>query len=171
MIAVSRNADTTAVEPPRMVDYLLATVAHLVFAALWVGSVCYVAFVVLPLAWDGAFKTTAPLGGLSGKLTTISRVSALALLLSGGHMAGAGYTAESLRSTLEGRLVLLMVGLWLVMAALVEVGAKRFEAGLDDRKLREPARDALPLFRGAAAAGIALLVVAGLLSADVARLV
>lgn len=153
-----------------MVDHLLATMAHLVFAALWIGSVFFVAFAVVPLARDGAFKTTDPLVTISRRLKLISRVSALVLFLSGSHMAGTGYTVESLHSTLRGQLVLLMLGLWFVLAALVEIGASRFESGLNGKMLRQPARDALPFFRAAAVVGLALLVVAGLLSGNVARL-
>ncbi len=148
-------------------------IAHLVFAAIWAGSVFYVALVVLPLARDGSFNSTKPLEVISGRLTTISRVSALVLFVTGGHMAGTGYTiggngGPDLFYSPNGQLVLLMVVLWLVMAALVEVGAKRFEAGLTGKKLREPARNALPLFRAAAAVGVALFVVAGLISSGAA---
>ncbi|WP_226480595.1 copper resistance protein CopD [Natrinema amylolyticum] len=154
-----------------MVDELAARTAHLVFAALWAGSVCFVAAVIVPLARDGAFNTTQPLEVISGKLTSVSRVSSLVLLLSGGHLAGNIYTTETLFGEIGGRLVLLMVALWLVLTALVEIGAKRFETGLTGKKIREPARDALPVFRAAAVAAIALLIVAGLLSANVGRLV
>ncbi|ELY84016.1 hypothetical protein [Natrinema altunense] len=153
-----------------MVDVLAARTAHLVFAALWAGSVCFVAAVVVPLARDGAFNRTQPLEVISGKLTSISRVSSLVLLLTGGHLAGNGYTFEGLVGTTNGRLVLAMVALWLLLTALVEIGVKRFETGLTGKKIREPARDALPVFRAAAVAAIALLIVAGLLSANVARL-
>jgi len=153
-----------------MVDQLAARTTHLVFAALWAGSVSFVAAVVLPLARDGAFNTTRPLEVISGRLTTVSRVSSLVLFLSGSHLAGTTYTAESLFGSINGWLVLAMVGLWLVLTALVEIGAKRFEAGLTGKKIREPAREALPVFWAAAVAAVGLLVVAGLLSANVARL-
>ncbi|QFU82557.1 copper resistance protein CopD [Natronorubrum aibiense] len=153
-----------------MVDIFLAQTIHLIFAALWAGSVCFVALVVLPLARDGAFNTTKPLEVISGKLTMISRVSALVLLLSGGHLAGMRYTTESLFGSTNGHLVLTMVALWAILAGLVEVGAKRFEAGLNGKKLREPAGDALPLYRIAAVVSIALLVVGGMITTNVARL-
>ncbi|MBZ6494513.1 copper resistance protein CopD [Natrinema longum] len=153
-----------------MVDVLAARTIHLVVAALWAGSVCFVAAVVLPLARDGAFNTTHPLEVISGKLTTISRVSSVVLLLSGGHLAGNAYTFGSLFGTTNGRLVVAMVALWLLLTALVEIGTKRFETGLTGKKIREPARDSLPTFRAAAVTAIALLVVAGLLSANVGLL-
>ncbi|ELY48626.1 hypothetical protein [Natronorubrum bangense] len=153
-----------------MVDTFVAQTIHLIFAALWAGSVCYVAAVVLPLARDGAFNTTKPLEVISGKLTMLSRVSAFLLLVTGGHLAGTGYSPEGLFNTLNGQLVLVMVVLWAMLAGLIEVGAKRFEAGLNGKKLREPASDALPLYRAAAVVSIALLVVAGLITSNVARL-
>lgn len=154
-----------------MVDMFLAQTIHLIFAALWAGSVCYVALVVLPLARDGAFNTTKPLEVISGKLTLLSRVSALVLLLTGGHLAGMRYTSERLFGTTNGHLVLAMVALWAILAGLIEVGAKRFEAGLNGKKLREPAGDALPLYRAAAAVSIALLVVSGMITTNIVRLI
>lgn len=149
-----------------MIDLVVSRIAHLVFAAVWAGSVCYVALAVLPLARDGAFNSTKPLEVLSAKLTTISRICAVVLLLSGGHLAGRLYTigggdGPALFGSTNGRLVVLMVVLWLALAALVEIGAKRLETGLGAKKLREPARNALPLFRAAAVVAIGLLVVAG----------
>ncbi len=149
-----------------MVDTFLVQTTHLLFSAIWAGSVFYVAFVVVPLARDGAFKTTAPLERISGRLTTISRVSSLVLLLTGAHLAATRYTADSLVETTNGLLVLLMVLLWLVFTGLVEVGAKRFETGLNGKKLREPAVKALPFYQAAAIVGLALLVVAGAITTN-----
>ncbi|ELY94122.1 hypothetical protein [Natrialba taiwanensis] len=151
-----------------MVETFVTQTLHLVFGALWAGSVFYVAFVVLPLARDGEFNTTKPLEAIAGKLTTISRVSALVLLLTGGHLAQARYTSESLFGSTRGHLVLLMVALWLLLATLVEIGSKRLESGLNGKKLREPAADALGLYRAAALVGIALLVVGGAITTNLA---
>ncbi|MCU4926152.1 copper resistance protein CopD [Halobacteria archaeon AArc-dxtr1] len=152
-----------------MADYLVATTVHLVFAALWVGSVFYAAFVLVPLARDGAFSATAPLSVAAGRLAHISRASALVLLLSGGHMAGAAYTADSLFGSTRGQLVLAMVALWFLMMVLVEIGVARFRSGLDEQKLREPARNAQPVLRAAALTGVLLMIVAGMLSANVTQ--
>ncbi|NUB89690.1 copper resistance protein CopD [Haloterrigena sp. SYSU A558-1] len=153
-----------------MVDAFLAQTIHLIFAGIWAGSVFYVAFVVLPLARDGAFNTTKPLEAISGKLTTISRVSALVLLLSGGHLAGQRYTSETLFETTNGHLVLGMVILWALLAGLVEIGAKRLETGLNGKKLREPAANALPVYRAGAVVAIGLLVVGGAITSNAAAL-
>lgn len=148
-----------------LVDTAVATV-HLLFAGLWTGSVLFVAYAVLPTAVAGEVDA-GPLRTIVGKLTTVSRASALLLLLSGGHMAGTGYTTESLFGTGRGHLVLTMVLLWFVLAGLVEVGASRMRDGLDQRKVRAPARSARGLFRAAAVVALLLLVDAGLLAGGV----
>jgi uncharacterized membrane protein len=145
-----------------VIDTTMRT-THLLFGAVWVGSVLFVTLSVLPLARDGDLNA-APVESVLGRLTTVSRTSALLLFLTGGHLAGTGYTVDSLTGSTRGHLVLGMVALWLVLAALVEVGAARATDGLKQKKVRSPARDALPFFRGASLAGVGLLVTAGLLA-------
>ncbi|MFC3960144.1 copper resistance protein CopD [Halovivax cerinus] len=153
-----------------MIDLVLARTTHLLVAAIWAGSVCFVALSVVPAARDGVFTTTDPLTTLLGTLKRVSRASSVLLLLTGGHMAGRIYTSETLVSTVNGQLVLLMTALWLVLTILVEVAAKRFETGLDAKQLRGPARETLGLFRAAAVVSLALLVVAGAISSNAATL-
>jgi hypothetical protein len=98
-----------------------------------------------------------------GRFRTWSRVASLVLLLTGGHLAGTRYTAETLFGSTRGYLVVGMVVLWLVMTGLIEVGTGRLADGLDARKVREPARAATPFLAAAAAAGVALLVIGGVL--------
>lgn len=141
----------------------LAYSAHLLFAGLWTGTVLFVTVGVLPPALRGNADPD-PLGFAVSRLTTISRASAVVLLLSGGHMAGTGYTVESLVGTSRGHLVLAMVLLWFVLAALVEVGAAKMRRGLDARRVRTPAHDARPFFRGASVVALLLLLDAGLLA-------
>lgn len=148
---------------------LISRLAHLVFSAIWAGSVVYVALVVLPLARDGAFNSTKPLEVLSQRVTLISRVSAVVLLLTGGHLAGTIYsfdgdTGPALFGTTAGQLVIAMIVLWLALAALVEIGSKRLESGLNGKKLREPAQRALPLFQIAAVVAVLLLIIGGMLN-------
>ncbi|WP_276271965.1 transporter [Haloarcula litorea] len=131
---------------------------HLLFAGLWSGSVMFVAYAVLPTAMDGD-ANAAPLSTVTGKLTTVSRASALLLLLTGGHLAATKYTAGSLFGTTRGYLVVAMVVLWFLLAGLVEVGASKLSDGFAQQKVREPAREARPFLLGAA-------VVAGLLLLD-----
>jgi len=135
---------------------------HLLFAGLWAGSVVFVARAVVPAARDGDLDAT-PLRGLIGTFRTWSRVSALVLFLTGGHLAGTRYTAETLLGSTRGYLVVAMVVLWVVLAGLVEMGSGRLVDGLGERKVRAPAREAMPLFAAATVASVALLVLGGVL--------
>ena len=150
-----------------MVDVLLVRIVHLVFAGVWAGAVVFAALVVVPLARDGAFAASRPIRRLSSRLVWISRLSAVVLLLTGGHLAAADYTAESLTGTLEGQLVLVMTGLWVVLIGLVEAGTSRLDRGLEAGRRREPAAAVEPLFWAAAGVAVGLLVVAGLLTGGV----
>lgn len=145
-----------------LLDVAMA-VLHLLFAGVWTGSVVFVALWVLPLARAGDVRPD-PLASMVARLRSVSRWSALVLLATGGHMAGSRYTGDTLLGTTSGNLVLAMVALWLVLVGLVEVGGGRLSRGLDEGKLREPARDATRLFRAAAAVAGLLLVVAGALA-------
>ncbi|MFB6227852.1 MAG: transporter [Halobacteriales archaeon] len=147
-----------------MVTLLEATYAvHLLFAGLWAGGVAFVTLGILPGARDGAMGPE-PLGAAFDHLTTVSRISAAVLLLTGGHMAGQVYTAESLTETTNGYLVITMVVLWLALAALVEIGAGRVRDGVDAKKVREPARAATRIYQVATVAGATLLLIGGVLS-------
>ena len=142
-------------------------IVHLLFAALWTGSVLFVAYVVLPLARDGDLAVT-PLRTVAGKLQTISRASAAVLFLTGGHMAAAaaGYTVESLTGSPRGHLVITMIVLWFALAALTEIGAGKLTSGTGKDKVREPAHDATRVFQAGSVVAFLLLVDAGLLIAN-----
>ena len=142
---------------------------HTAFAALWSGSVLFVVAAVLPLAMDADVSPEA-FGSVVLKLQWVTRVSALLMLLTGGHLAGTGYTVDSLTGSPRGYLVLTMVALWLGLAATVEIGSARAQRGVDDRKIREPARDARPFYLTAAVLAVGLLVVSGLLGTSPAFL-
>ena len=133
---------------------------HLLFAGLWSGSVLFTTYAVLPLAMDGEARP-GPLAAMIGKLRTVSRASALLLLLTGGHLAATRYTAESLTGSPRGHLVLAMVALWFVLAGLVEVAGSKLEDGFDAQKVREPAREARPFLLGASLVAVLLLLDAG----------
>ncbi|MFB6152796.1 MAG: transporter [Halodesulfurarchaeum sp.] len=131
----------------------VSLVIHLVFAGLWTGSVLFVAMGVLPLAGrDGVGP--AAVAGITTRLTTVSRLSAVILLLTGGHLAGAQYTVADLTGSTAGYAVLAMVGLWLVLAVLVEVAASRINSETGHR-----------LMTAAAVVAALLLLDAGLLTA------
>lgn len=136
---------------------------HLLFAGLWTGGVVFVAAAVLPLARDGSIGPE-PLATIADRLVWLTRASAIVMLLTGGHMAGTFYTAESLTGTTRGHLVIGMVVLWFVLTALVEVGGRKLTDGTAREKVREPAREARPYFLAAAVVALALLVDGGLLA-------
>ena len=144
------------------VDTVVAA-THLLFAGIWTGSVVYFALSILPVAARGNLDAT-PLSSLAGSLRRVSRVSALLLFLTGGHMAGTQYTVDSLLGSTPGWFVLCMLGLWFVLAGLVEVGTGKVIDGTDQRKVREPARAAKRVFQAAALVAGLLLVDGGLLT-------
>ncbi|MFQ3320840.1 MAG: hypothetical protein ACI80F_002930, partial [Natronomonas sp.] len=89
-----------------VVDTVMYTI-HTAFASLWVGSVLFVVAAVLPLAMSGDIAPKA-FGGVVSKLQWVTRISALLMFITGGHLAGTLYTAESLTGSGQGYLVLTM---------------------------------------------------------------
>ncbi|MFB6148910.1 MAG: CopD family protein [Halobacteriales archaeon] len=136
---------------------------HLLFAGLWAGGVAFVAWAILPAAKNGTLNAR-PLEAIAGKLTTLSRVSALVLLLTGGHLAMTVYGTTALLGSRRGHLVLSMVVLWFALTGLVEVGTSRLTEGTQRDKVRSPASDSQRFFQAAAVIGILLLVVGGVLT-------
>jgi len=147
-----------------MVIDTVMTTLHVLVGALWVGSVVFVAGAILPAAVEGALDA-APLEKIADRLVYLSRGASVVMFLTGGHLAGTGYTIESLTGTGRGHLVLAMLALWLVFTALVEIGRSRLVDGLQEKRVRTPAKSVTTIFRAAAVVGILLLVDAGLLSA------
>ena len=142
----------------------LSYAIHLLFAGLWTGSVLFVSYAVLPAATDGRLNA-GPLSDVAGKLATVSRASALLLLVTGAHLGVIRYTVGSLTGSVSGYLVVAMIVLWLALAGLVEVGTSRLTDGAERNKVREPARTARPLLLGASLVSVLLLVDSGLLIA------
>jgi uncharacterized membrane protein len=149
-----------------LLDTVMFTV-HLLVAGVWTGSVVFVTLAVLPVAEDGT-ANAEPLASVVAKLRWISRGSSLLLLLSGGHMAGTLYTVERLTGQPRGHLVLGMVALWFVLTALVEIGGGKLADGFDEKKVRQPAREAKPFFLAAAVVALLLLLDGGLLASGFA---
>jgi uncharacterized membrane protein len=144
------------------IDVTIAYVIHMLFAGIWTGGVVFMTYGVIPVARAGNIDTD-PFADISSRLLMLSRVSALVLFLTGGHLAGRLYTVDSLTGSTRGYLVIAMLVLWFGMAGLVEVGTKKISAGLRERKVRTPAEQSRPFFLGASVAALGLLVVAGLL--------
>jgi hypothetical protein len=65
-----------------------------------------------------------------------------------------------------GHLVLTMVVLWFLLAGLIEVGTGKLRDGTDQKKVREPAREATRFFQLGAVIAVLLLLVGGLLVAN-----
>ena len=144
-----------------LLDTAMATV-HLLVGGLWTGSVLFFALAVLPTARSGDIRATS-FESIIGRLTMGSRVSALLMFATGGHLAGTRYTVGTLFGSGRGHLVLTMLALWLVLTALVEIGQSRAKDGLEQKKVRTPAENAAPLYLGAGLVAVLLLVNAGLL--------
>ncbi|WP_396613212.1 transporter [Haloferax sp. S1W] len=144
-----------------LIDTTIATV-HMLVGGLWMGSVLFFAVGVLPTARAGNIRAAA-FESVISRLTMGSRIGALLMFATGGHLAGTRYTAGSLFGSTRGHLVLGMLGLWFVLTALVEVGGSKAKSGLAEKKVRTPAEDAAPFYLGAAASAVGLLVIAGLL--------
>lgn len=148
------------------VDLTVATVIHVLFGGLLTGSVLFFAYAVNPAGRTGDIGRDL-FSAATSKLTTVNRTSGVLLFFTGGHQAGVLYTFETLTGTGRGHLVLAMLGLWFVLTALVEIAASKLRDGLDQDKIRTPARDARPYLRAASVAAVLLLVDAGLLAAGV----
>jgi uncharacterized membrane protein len=144
-----------------VVDAAIQTV-HVLFAGLWTGAAILFAVAVLPSGVSGDIRPE-PLSRITSRLTTLTRASALLLFVTGAHLAGAYYTVDVLLGSLPGYLVLAMLLIWLVMTGLLEVGASKMRDGLDQDKVRTPAREAKPFYQAAAVLAALLLVDAGLL--------
>ncbi|WP_136715301.1 transporter [Halorientalis salina] len=144
------------------IDVTIGFVIHMLFAAIWTGAIIFMTYGVIPVARAGNIDID-PFADITSRLLTLSRLSALVLFLTGGHIAAQLYTVETLTGSTRGHLVLGMLALWFVMAGLVEVGTKKISAGLRERKVRTPAEKGRPFFLGASVVALGLLLIAGLL--------
>lgn len=136
--------------------------SHLVFAAVWAGSVVFVAWGVLPAVANGSISAGS-LKSISRRLVLLSRVSAVVLLVSGGLMASR--YGDAIASTTPGYLVLAMTVLWLLLIGFVELAGRTLFEALDDGEVRDAVGASRGRFRTAGVVALLLLVDAGLLSA------
>lgn len=132
-------------------------VVHLIFAGIWAGGLTLMAGVVLPMARTGEIGADA-VRGLGTRAVRVARLSAIVMLLSGGHLAANLYGGGALLGTGDGQLVVTMAGLWLVLIALTEIGFARLR-----RDPEEGLAAAHGVLGAAAAVGLALLGIGGLL--------
>ncbi|AUX08382.1 hypothetical protein AArcSl_0735 [Halalkaliarchaeum desulfuricum] len=126
---------------------------HNLFAMLWVGTVLYFTYAVLPSAREGTLGRDS-LETLLDKLTMVTRVSALLLLLSGILMGVNLYTVDRLLYTTDGWLVIGKVVLWLALAGVIEAGAGKLHSDLDGGRLQESVDANLRLFYIASAIAV-----------------
>jgi len=161
-------------------------VVHVAAAALWTGSVLYVAYAVVPTARAGDLGTAAFAAALDG-LLQVTRWTGVALPVTGAYQLWALYPLDAgLLATTRGQLVVAMAALWGATNGVLELGAYRVRARggsdlglarhfvrpLDAAELADADPDALaaavrPYVLAAAALAVLLLVDAGLLATGV----
>jgi hypothetical protein len=137
-----------------VIDTAMRTL-HLTFGALWTGGVLLFVLGVLPAVSDAD-----RLAAVAGRAVRLSRLSVLVTFLTGGHLAGSYYTVGSLLGSTRGYLVLAMLALWLVLAALVEIGTGRIRDG--------DVAAGGTLYRAGGAVAVVLLLHGGLLASGAA---
>lgn len=141
-----------------------ALALHLLFAGLWTGSVLFFTYSLLPFATGGELAVPT-LEAAAAKLTMVSRVSAVLQLLTGAFLASPmGFGTSGYWSSTDGALVVVMVVLWLLLAAFTELAASRMTGGLDADTLRSNAETARNWLYLASVVAVLVLLDAGLLA-------
>lgn len=132
---------------------------HLIFGAVWVGSIAFFTFGVLPLARDGNLERQS-FRAMIGRIVWISRISALAMLVSGSHLMGTReyFDTDVLLETSPGLAVLVMILLWLSLIVIVELSTRRMKSDVDANLIRQPAKAGLSWFYAATVIGVLLFV-------------
>lgn len=126
---------------------------HVFAGGLLAGSVVFFTWATLQNASTSGLDP-AGIAGLADQLTNVSRFCAVLLLISGGYMAmTANFGANPTYDGLLG----LMILLWLVVTALVEVGNSKLQDGAGVDAVRTH-------YLVAALSGALLLVDAGLVA-------
>jgi uncharacterized membrane protein len=136
---------------------LVMRILHSVTASVWAGSILFLTFGLLPAALAGSLNAS-PMERIVGRFRWLSRGSALVLFVTGGHLAGTGYTVESLTGGGRGHLVLSMLALWFVLIGLSEVAGSKLADGFEQKKVRTPAAAAKPFLYAASLVAVLLLV-------------
>ncbi|WP_458207601.1 CopD family protein [Haladaptatus sp. NG-SE-30] len=134
-------------------------VFHTLFAGVWAGWTLFMAALVIPAARDGRLSADA-LGWMTTRFSRFSMGAALVLFVTGGHLAGTGYSFEYLLNQPRGHLILTMVALWFVLAGLSHMASSRLTKRLDDGPV-QAANANVSLFYAAGVVALGLLLVAG----------
>ena len=109
-----------------------AFVLHVLSAAFWTGSTLYVVYAVVPAARTGRLSTELFVDNCH-RLLLITRWTGVVIPLTGAYMIWVLYTPlELLTATARGWAVLVMIGLWGGMNALIELGVLRMRRAVDD---------------------------------------
>lgn len=136
-------------------------VVHVLFAGVWAGGTLLMSGIVVPAARDGRLSADG-FEWILDRFTYLTLAAVALLFVTGGHLAGTGYTVGSLLGSGRGHLVLAMLSLWLVLAGLLHVGTRAIRNAIEDGAAAAAAAgQSWYVASGAVAA--ALLVVAGLL--------
>lgn len=139
---------------------------HNLFAMLWVGSVLFFTYAVLPSGREGTLGRDS-LERLLDGLTTVTRVSALLLLLTGIFMGVALYSVDRLLGTIDGWLVIGKVVLWVGLAGAVEAGSGKLHSELDGGQPSASVENATSLFYVASAIAVLSVLSVALLATGV----
>ncbi|MDY6774593.1 MAG: copper resistance protein CopD [Halobacteria archaeon] len=145
-----------------LIDNVMASL-HVIFAAVWIGSALFMAGVVVPAARDG--KMSSELAShVADRFSLVSIVGSAVMFVTGGHMAGTMYNFGALLNTVGGNLVLTMVVLWFLVSGFLHMATKKLKDGVDEDRVRTPAKNSLVWYRISAVLGFLLLVNGALLS-------
>lgn len=141
-------------------------ILHGFFGSLWTGSVLFFVGAVLPAAASGSLSPPT-LSTVTTRLVWLTRISAIIFVATGGHLAAARYTGETLFGTPRGQLVVAMLVLWFVLTGVVEASSKRLQRRATASDVSTAIAETRSLFIAAAVLAVSLLVVTGLLTANV----
>lgn len=135
-----------------LVDTVMRT-GHLLAGGILTGSVVFFAFAATRSSASGI--GSEGVNQLASSLATVSRACAVLILVSGGYMAAV--LGAALQGT-AGMLVGVMIVLWLIVTALVEVGNSRLADGAAVGEVKN-------VYTLAALASVLLLLDAGYIAA------
>lgn len=140
--------------------YTLMDILHVLVGSVWAGWTVFMAALIIPAARDGRLDVKA-LTWLTGRFARFSQIAPILMLLTGGYMVSQGAITDAPLNSLQGQLVVTMVGLWLVLSALSNVASQRLVADTEPGGVELAARNASRSFYVAGGVALALLLVGG----------
>lgn len=133
---------------------------HVLVAGVWAGWTVFMATLVIPAAHDGRLDAEA-LTWLTGRFARFSQIAPVFMLLTGGYMASQGAVTDAPLNSLQGQLVVTMVGLWVVLSALSNMASRRLVTSIEPGDVELAARSAARSFYVAGGVALVLLLVGG----------